>query len=108
MNVNFTSESIFATESPIKAIEGSTITLACTFWAAVTTPSALVYRNGTAVTTTVMPAGSASASGNVATLKPLTALVGGARYEVVVSATVSGDVRKKKCEFICGRASDEQ
>jgi len=108
MNVNFTSESIFATESPIKAIEGSTITLACTFWAAVTSPSAKVYRNGTEVTSTVMPAGSASASGSVATLKPLTALVGGARYVVAVSGTVSGDIHVKKIEVIVGRDEDEQ
>ena len=108
MNLTFTDDSVYAVESPKDVVEGDSITLACTYWSAPTTPSAVVYRNGTNVTATVMPAGSASASGNVATLKPLTALVGGARYEVVVSATVSGDVRKKKCEFICGRASDEQ
>ena len=108
MNVTFTSAGVFAAESPIKAVEGSTITLACTFWAAVTSPSAKVYRGGTEYTSVVMPAGSASASGNVATLKPLTALVGGFRYIVAVSGTVAGDVHVKKIEVIVGRDEDEQ
>ena len=107
-SITMTEKRAWAVESPIKVIEGSSVTLSCTFWGAVTSPSAIVYRNRANVTATVMPAGSASASGSVATLKPLTALVGGARYVVSVTGTVSGDVWVKKIEIICGKDEDEQ
>ena len=94
-SVTFTERRIEAVESPLKLVEGSTVTLACTFWGTVTSPSALVYRKRKDVTSTAMPSGSASASGSVATLKPLTALVGGATYIVAVTGTVGGDTFKK-------------
>jgi hypothetical protein len=62
----------------------------------VTSPSAKVYKNGTEVTSTIMPAGSATASGNTATLKPVTALTGGEYYVVAVTATCDGDTRVVK------------
>ena len=108
MNVNFQLNEVFAVESPIRVVEGATVTFTCTYWGAVTSPSAKVYRNGTEVTSTVMPSGSTSVSGSVATLKPLTALVGGARYVVAVTGTVGGDIFVKKVEVICGRDEDEQ
>ena len=108
MNVNFIQDQVFAIESPLHAVEGSTLTLTCTYWGAVTSPTAAVYRNGTAVTSTVMPSGSHTASGSVATLKPLTALVGGAKYVIAVTGTVSGDVWIKKIEMTVGRDEDEQ
>ena len=107
-SIDFTEKRPFATQSPLRVIEGSTITLACTFWGAVTSPTATVYRRRANVTTTVMPSGSHTASGSVATLKPLTALAGGARYIVAVTGTVSGDVWIKKLEIIVGRDEDEQ
>lgn len=106
--VTFTEAQVFAVESPLRVVEGSTITLACTFWGTVTSPNATVYRNRQPVTSTVMPSGSHSNSGKVATLKPITALVGGARYVVAVTGTISSDVWIKKVELICGRDEDEQ
>ena len=107
-SITFTEARPFAVESPLRVIEGSTRTLACTFWGAVTSPTAKVYRRRADVTATVMPSGSHTASGSVATLKPLTALVGGARYIVAVTGTVSGSVWVKKVEIIVGRDEDEQ
>ena len=106
--ITFTEKKEWAVESPIRVIEGSSLTLACTFWGAVTSPSAAVYRNRQAVTSAVMPSGSHSASGSVATLKPLTALVGGARYVVAVTGTVAGDTWIKKVEVLVGKDEDEQ
>jgi len=108
MNTNFVQDQVFAIESPIHAVEGSTFTITCTYWGAVTSPTAAIYRNGTEVTSTVMPSGSHTASGSVATLKPLTALVGGAKYVIDVTGTVGGDVWVKKIEMTVGRKSDEQ
>ena len=107
-SVTFTEKREFAVESPLRIIEGSTITLSCTFWGTVTSPSATVYRRRANVTATVMPSGTASASGSIATLKPLTALAGGARYVIAVTGTVAGDVWIKKIEVICGKDEDEQ
>ena len=107
-SITFTEDQVFAVQSRIDAVEGSTVTLACTFWGAVTSPGATVYRNRQDVTSTVMPSGSHSASGSVATLKPLTALVGGARYIIAVTGTVSGDVWIKKVMIVVGRDEDEQ
>lgn len=107
MNVTFTQDREWAVQSPIKLVEGSTVTIACTFsWGAVTSPNAAVYRNKATVTSTVMPSGSHTASGSVATLKPLTALVGGANYVIAVTGTVGGDVHVKKIEVIVSK--DEQ
>ena len=110
-SITFTEEDAWAVEgapsNPLRLIEGSTVTLACEFWGAVTSPSAAVYRNRQNVTSTVMPSGSHSASGAVATLKPLTALLGGSRYVIAVTGTVSGDVWVKKIECVVGRDEDE-
>jgi len=105
-NVNFTKDRVWAVESPLEFVEGSTVTLSCTYWSSVSSPAATVYRNKANVTSTVMPSGTATASGSVSTLKPLTALVGGAEYVVAVTGTVSGDVWIKKIEIICSK--DEQ
>ena len=88
----------YTLESGKPLVEGETRTFAVVFHGvtAVTSPSALVYKNETDVTSTVMPSGSASASGNVATLKPITALIGGETYVVAVTATCDGDVRVVK------------
>jgi len=97
--VTFLEDQNWAIESPIKVVEGESITIACTFWTTVTgTPTCAVYRNrsSTAVTSTVMPAGSVSVNVSVVTLKPATAMVGGSRYTFAVTATVSGNTRIKK------------
>lgn len=111
MNVNFVQEDVYSPDAspsnPLRLIEGSTVTLACTYWGTVTSPSVLVYRNRQDVTSTVMPSGSHTVSGAVATLKPLTGLVGGSRYVVSVTGTVGGDVWVKKIECSVGRDEDE-
>jgi len=108
MNVTFSEDKEWAIESPINIVEGSTITLACTFWGSVTSPSATVYRKKTNVTSTVMPSGSHTVSGSIATLKPLTALVGGASYIIAVQGTVSGDVWIKKIEAVVSKDEAER
>lgn len=47
---------------------------------------------GTDVTSTVMPTGSASVSGNVITLPALTALTDGKNYRVEVKYTIDGNI----------------
>lgn len=108
MNVTFTEERECAIESPIKLVEGSTVTLACKFWGSVTSPNAAVYRKKAPYTSTCMPSGSHSASGSVATLKPLTALVGSVSYIVAVTGTVSGDIYVKKIEVIVSKDEQER
>lgn len=108
MNFTFTQDRDWAVESPVNIVEGSTVTFACTYWGAVTSPTAKVYRRNADVTATVMPSGSHSASGSVATLKPLTALVGDANYVISVTGTVGGDVFVKKIEVVVGKDEGEQ
>lgn len=98
MNITFQEDMVFGVESPVKLVEGETVTFTCTFWGVPSSVSCAVYKNGgaTAVTSTVMPSGSVTISGNTATLKPATAMTGGARYIFAVTGTVSSDVRVKK------------
>lgn len=107
MIVNFLEDREYAVESPLGLVEGSTVTLACTFWGTVTSPSAIVYRKRKNVTSTAMPSGSNSASGSVVTLKPLTALVGGADYIINVTGTVAGDTHKKKIKITVSKDENE-
>lgn len=106
INLNVTADSPIAIESPVKLVEGESITFSLTFWDSVTSVSCLVYRNNTDVTSTVMPSGSTSVSGKVATLKPATALVGGARYVFSVTGTVAGNTRVRK--FVAIVQKDER
>lgn len=108
MNITFQDEKVWAVESPIRLVEGETVTFACSFWGDVTSVSCVVYRNNTNVTSTVMPSGSVSTSGKIATLKPATALVGGARYVFAVTGTVSGNVRIRKFQAIVQKDEKEQ
>lgn len=66
-----------------------------------TSPTATVYKGRSDVTSTVMPSGSHSASGQVITLKPVTALVSGVEYSVMVTATVAGNTEQRKLIIIC-------
>lgn len=103
MNVEFTEFDAYNQEGPIQVVEGSTITFSCTFWDDVTSPDASVFKvdpDGTTdVTSTVMPSGSHSVSSDVATLKPLTALTGPARYNIYVTGVVAGDTWIKKIQI---------
>ena len=108
MNVTFTQDRDWAIESPVHVVEGSTITFACTYWGAVTSPSAVAYRNNTPVTTVVFPTNTPSSSGSVTTLSPATGFVGDAKYVVAVTGTVGGDVPVKKIEVVVGKDEGEQ
>ena len=50
---------------------------------------AAVYKNGTDQESVVFPSGSSSASGQVITLPPLTALTAGSDYNIVLTATIN-------------------
>ena len=104
------SHEIFAVESPVSVISGETLTLSLTWLGAtsVSAPGATVYHNGTDETSTIMPSGSHSASGNVQTLKPITAMVGGEDYVIAASATVDGNTEIRKVLIKCVKASAER
>ena len=59
-------------------------------YSSVSSPSVTVYRNGSDVTSTVMPSGSHTVSNNVVTMKNLTALNGGDTYIISITVTVTG------------------
>lgn len=107
-NITFVNDEIWAVESPVEVVEGESVTYACTFWDTPSIPSAVAYRRNQTVTTTVFPTNFPTASGYIVTLSPATGLVGGGRYVIVVSATVSGDVRKKQIMLICKKDATEQ
>jgi hypothetical protein len=60
----------------------------------VASPTVKVYKKGTTtdVAATVMPSGSHTASGNLLTMKNLTALTGGESYIISITITVDGVV----------------
>lgn len=92
-------------------VEGATITYSLTWLggSSLSSPSSTVYMNGTDITSTVQPSGSASVSGNVQTLKPIAFQSGhGGNYYVVnCTCTVDGntDVAKFKVKVL--RPSEE-
>ena len=89
--------------SPIWQFEGETVTYTVTVegTSAPSSPSATVYKNGTDVTSTVMPSGSHTASGQVITMKPVTALVAGSDYSIMLQATVGGSTELRRMVVQC-------
>lgn len=69
----------------------------------VTSPSAAVYFKGVDVTTTVMPAGTNSVSGNIQIAKPLVANSShaGGKYVLEFTATVDGNTEIRKYQLDC-------
>lgn len=109
MNVNFVEDRPFAIESPVAVVEGDLIQFACAFWDDVSgTPTALVYKNGTDLTSTVFPSGAITVSGGVVTLKRTAALVGGGRYVIAITVVVDGDTFVRKIEMIVAKDEQEQ
>lgn len=103
--------SIWVNESPITVVEGAepvyTITVdGVTSIAA--SPTAKIYKAGTDVTSTNMPTGSASASGNIITLPTIKNLVGGNVYVVVATFTGDGVKDIRKIMLIVQKPGDEQ
>ena len=104
------SNEIFVVESPLTVVAGETLTLSLTWLGAtsVSAPGATVYHNGTDETSTIMPSGSHSASGNVQTLKPITAMTGGETYVIAASATVDGNTEIRKVLVKAVKAAAER
>ena len=91
-----------ALESPFTLIEGSKHTYSVTFQSAgtITNPAVDAFkdRQTSSYSTSVFPAGSPSASGNVVTLPELQVVDGdgGSQYAIVVTATHDGDTDVRK------------
>jgi len=96
---------LWVLEGPQTMREGETVTYSLTWLGGtnLSTPSAIVYKNGTVVTTAVMPSGSHSVSGNVQTLKPVTipAGYGGSTIVVEASCIVDGNTEKRGIQIKC-------
>lgn len=82
---------------------GETVTLNITVEGsnAPTSPTAAVYKGRTDVTSTVMPSGSHTVSGQVITLKPITALVGNSDYALMYTVTIAGNTEQRKIIIQC-------
>ena len=110
INLNATQSGAWLVESPLVSVAGETTTYSVTYLgsSSVSSVTGTVYQNKSDVTSTIMPSGSTSASGNVATLKPITAMTGGKKYVITVTATVDGNVVVKKFMIRCQKATLEQ
>lgn len=101
---------VWCEQSPIHATEGETRKFTVTHLdaAAVATPVVKAYANKRDVTSVVFPTNSPAASANTITLSNMTAMIGGNRYVVTVSAVVdSVDTVIAKFQVICQRARQE-
>ena len=110
-NVTFLGNEPFAVESPLQLVEGASITFVCTYADGTTvsgTPTAVAYKKKTAVTTTVFPTGSVTASGNVVTLKPATGFIGGNKYIIAVTAVVDSITLVHKFQINAAKDESEQ
>lgn len=96
-------------ESPRYTVAGESLTMVWVFEGAtsVSNPSVAGYKDGTDVTSTLFPTNSPSASGNTVTFSPLTGMVGGDTYVVVLTATVDGSTRLTKIVIKTAAAADE-
>ena len=87
-------------ESPKQMIEGETITYSLTWNGAssLSSPTAVVYKDASDITSTAMASGSHTVSGNVQTLKALTAGVndGDKIYVVIIQCVVDGNTERRK------------
>jgi hypothetical protein len=101
----------FVVEDVAPAIEGSTLTFDVEWvdGSTLSSPTAKVYMNNTEITSTAMPSGSHSVSGNVQTLKPLvfTAGHGGNYYVVDFQCVVDGNTEIGRFKIKVLRAGEE-
>jgi hypothetical protein len=100
--ITFNQDSPEAEQSPLYMTEGEERILACTFWGVPSSVSFLAYRStsetGNGISATIFNAGSATVSGNTATLPTIGdtyPLTGRATYIVNVTATVDSEVYVK-------------
>lgn len=109
LEFNVMRNDMHVSESPRYTVAGESLTMAWVFEGAssVSSPSVVAYKDGTLVTDTLFPTNSPTASGNAVTFSPLTGMVGGDTYVVVLSATVDGSTRVVKLVVKTAAASDE-
>ena len=103
---------IWLIESPVTMTEGEVIAYSVDWLGAstVSSPSVTVYRNGSDVTSTTMISGDSHVvSGNVLTMKKITAVAnhGGSRYVVVIQCTVDSNTEIRKLLIQIVDPSDE-
>ena len=92
---------IWLIESPVTMVEGEAVAYSVDWLGAnkVESPSVTVYKNGQDVSSSVMISGDSHVvSGNVVTLKKITAASGdgGNRYVVVVECVVDSNTERRK------------
>lgn len=112
--ITFHEDSIDADESPIDMTEGEQKYFACTFWGTPSSVSVASYYSGSGVgkgiTASIFADGSATVSGNTATLTLCggtgKALVGRREYVVNVTATVDSEVFIRKFRIRVRRDED--
>lgn len=102
---------LYLIESPISMIEGEAISFSVDWLGAsrVENPSLTVYKNGEDITSAALISGDAhSVSGNVLTLKKLTAGAqdGGTRYILAIAADVDSNHEVRKLLVDVLRADD--
>lgn len=99
-------------ESPVNMVEGEQIAFSVDWQgaASVSDPDVVVFKNGVDITDQVLiSSDSHVVSGVVLTLRKITArnTDGGARYVVVIQATVDGNKEKRKLLIRVARAAAE-
>lgn len=105
-------EEIWLIESPATMVEGEQIAFSVDWQGAarVSDPVAAVYKNGVDITSETMDAGDEHViNGNILTLKKLRAREtdGGARYVLLIEASVDGNVERRKLLIHIVRAGAE-
>lgn len=100
---------VWALESPYLCSEGETLPLSgiFEFAAAVSNPTTKCWKDGQDVSGTNL-SGADSASGSIVTMKSFTAMTGGERYVVELTATVDGSTQVRAMLFIVRAHGDEQ
>lgn len=98
------SEQVWVLESPVQMVETEVIAYSIDWLGAssVAVSTVNVYRNGIDVTSSVMISGDSNAvSGNVLTMKKITAVDGhgGSKYVVVAKCTVDNNTEIRKVEI---------
>jgi hypothetical protein len=103
---------IWLIESPVVMVEGEVIAYSVDWLGAnkVESPSITVYRNGSDYTSTCMVSGDSHAiSGNVLTMKRISAVAndGGSRYVVVIQCSVDNNTEIRKLLIQIVKAYEE-
>lgn len=102
---------VWLKQSPIDQLEGANVAIPYTIVfdgvTTVTVNQITVYKDGTDVTSTVMPSGSHTVAGNRMTMKPLTQLTYPGEYIVVMEVDVDGTDDAWKLKVRAQKKSDD-